>query len=231
MHGATGGYHENADQALPPRNRLPLTGVKREVDGDAVATFLRANPGWLTENPDLYRVLHPPRRLHGERLADHMAAMLAQERAHARAECARADSVLAAGRAAAGLAVRVQDAVLALIRAPDPVEFVQAELPALLDVDAASLCADVGGFGARLLPAGTLKRLLGRRDVVFRENPGEVALLHGAAAPLARVDALVRVGNSTLLALASRDRSRLHPGQGVRPLAFLGRAVAAACER
>ena len=201
------------------------------VDGEDVAAYLRANPGWLRDNPELYRVLQPPSRLHGDGLADHMAAMLARARAQAQAECARADSVLAAGRAAAGLAARVQDAVLALIRAPDPAEFVRAELPGLLALDAACLCADFGHPGTRLLPAGTVARLLGRREVLFREQPVDAKLLHGAAAPLARVDALVRVGAGSLLALASRERSRLHPGQGVRSLAFLGRALAAACEQ
>ncbi len=194
------------------------------LEGEDVAAFLRANPEWLRDNPELYHVLQPPLRLHGEPLADHMAAMVQRERERARAECARADSVLAAGRAAAGLAERVQDAVLALIRAPDPAEFVAVELPALLAVDAASLRTE------RCLPRGAVARLLGRRDVVFRDSPSDARLLHGEAAPLARVDALVRVSDG-LLALASRDRSRLHPGQGVRPLAFLGRALAAACER
>lgn len=201
------------------------------LDGEDVAAFLRANPDWLTKNQDLYSVLHPPRRLHGEQLADHMAAMVAHERARARAECARADSVLAAGRAAAGLAARVQDAVLALIRSTDPVDFVHAELAPQLGLDAAHLCADTGGSGGRMLPCGSVARLLGKRDVVFRDAPADAALLHGSAAALARVDALVRIGPHTLLALASRDRSRLHPGQGTAPLAFLGRAVAAACER
>ena len=208
---------------------------QRDIDGEDVAAFLRANPAWLRDNPELYRVLQPPERHHGEQLADHMAAMLARERAHAQAECARADSVLAAGRAAAGLARRVEEAVLALIRAADPAEFVRTDLPALLDIDAASLVGDLGGdtgdAGTRLVARGTVTRLLGRRDVVFRDQPADAAMLHGAAAPLARVDALVRAGPNCLLALASRDRSRLHPGQGVRSLAFLGRAVAAACER
>ncbi len=208
------------DQALlrPP---MALT----QLEGEDVAAFLRANPEWLRQNPDMYLVLQPPMRLHGDALTDHMAAMLMRERAHARAECARADSVLAAGRAAAGLSLRVQEAVLALMRAADPAEFVHAELPGLLAVDAANLCH------ARHLPAGTAARLLGRRDVVFRDSPADARLLHGAAAALARVDALVRVAEGSLLALASRDRSRLHPGQGARPLAFLGRALAAACER
>lgn len=191
-----------------------------------VAAFLRANPGWLTENPELYRVLQPPQRLHGEQLADHMAAMLTQERAHARAMADQSDSVLAAGRATAGLAGRVQEAVLALIQAPDPAECIATEWPALLDIDAATLCVE-----GQSLPAGSVMRLMGQRVVVYRDAPTDVRLLHGAAAPLAHVDALVRLTDGSLLALASRDASRLHAGQGARPLVFLGRAAAAALSR
>ncbi len=198
---------------------------------DEVAAFLRAHPGWLAENPELYRVLAPPHRVHGEVLADHMAAMLVAERAHAQAMSARADGVLAAGRAAAGMAERVQEAVVALMRASDVTECVAAELPGLLGMDAACLCAEGSRPGTRALGLGSVARLLGRRDVVFREAPADARALHGEAASLAQVDALVRTGPRALLALASRDRSRLHPGQGARALAFLGRTVAAALER
>ena len=162
---------------------------------------------------------------------DHMAAMIAQERAHARAQSNLADSVLAAGRAAAGLASRVEDAVLALMRTGDAADCLASELPALLGVDAVTLCAGDGRTGARAVPAELVAAVFGAREVVFREAPADAWLLHGAAAPLARVDALVRLDGCALLALASRERSRLHPEQGTRPLVFLGRAVAAAFSR
>jgi uncharacterized protein YigA (DUF484 family) len=207
---------------------------KGEVRSADVAAFLRANPDWLAGHPDLYRVLAPPVRLHGEVLADHMAAMLQAERSHAAAMAARADGVLAAGRAAAGLAARVQDAVLALMQAADPSECVTAEFAGLLAVDAAALCAEGADFPARRLPAGTVERLLQGRDVVFRHRPPERHLLHEEAAGLARHDALVRVqlpGVPALIALAARSSHMLDPAQGTGALAFLGRAVAAALAR
>jgi len=76
-----------------------------EADSDFVEAYLRANPAWLAEHPELYRVLEPPVRVHGDSVADHMAALLRVQRE-------RADGLLAAGRATAGLAGRVQDAVL-----------------------------------------------------------------------------------------------------------------------
>ena len=189
----------------------------------SVAAFLRANPGWLAAHPEIYRVLAPPARVHGERLADHMAAMLRSERAHA-------DGMVAAGRAAAGLNARVQDAVLALIRAPDPIECVTHEFSHFLAVDSASLCTEIFSPGARHLPPGTIARLLGTRDVIFRDHPTDATLLHGEAAELARHDALVRVpgaGPPMLLALASRQANVLETAQGSGALAFLGRALAA----
>jgi uncharacterized protein YigA (DUF484 family) len=211
--------------------------VPEPADAALVAAFLRDHPSFLAENPELYRVLLPPMRVHGEVLADHMAAMLRAERGHAAAMADRADGVLAAGRAAAGLAARVQAAVLALIRAGDPADCVSAEMPGILAVDAAALCMeDPDGLmqGVRRLPPGKIAALLGARDVVFRDAPPDSVLLHAEAAALARHDALIRVpgaGPDAIVALVTRDSRTLDPGQGAGALAFLGRAVAAALGR
>lgn len=209
----------------------PETGA---AEAARVTAFLRANPEWLAENPDLYRVLAPPSRVHGERLADHMAAMVKIERAHAAAMSERADDVLAAGRAAAGLAGRVQEAVLALLRSPDPVDCVSGEMPGILAVDAVHLCIEALLPGTRPLPEGTIDRLLGGRQVLFRDVATDERLLHAEAAGLAGHDALVMVpgqGPPALLALLAREKRALDRVQGAGALAFLGRAVAAALGR
>ena len=198
-----------------------------DAEAAFVEAFLRANPAWLAEHPDLYGVLEPPSRLHGDGVADHMAAMLRLQRE-------RADGLLAAGRSTAGLAGRVQDAVLALLRSADPADCVSGEMPGILGVDAAHLCIEAEFPGARRLPDGVIVRLLDGRPVVFRDAPADARLLHAEAAGLARHDALVRVpgeGPAALLALLARDRHMLDPAQGIGPLGFLGRAVAAALGR
>lgn len=197
---------------------------------EEVAHFLRVHPHFLAENPDLYRVLVPPRRVHGERVADHMAAMIAAERAAGQ----RNDRLLAGRRAAAGLAARVDAAVLALIRAHDPFEWVRDECAGLLGLDSAHLCAEGTRPGARPLPRGTVSRLLGRHDVVLRDDPAHAALLHAEAESLAERDALIRVplrDGPALLALATRDPALLDPGPCPNALAHLGQALAAAVER
>jgi uncharacterized protein YigA (DUF484 family) len=205
-----------------------------DIPADDVASYLRAHPHFLAERPDLYRALAPPQRVHGDALADHMLALLRAERAHAAAMAERADFVLASRRAAAGLAARVQEAVLALIRADDPVECITAELPALLAVDAASLCVEALLQGARSVPEGMVAAILGSRAVILRSYAGDAPLLHGEATRLAHHEALVRVpgdGPQAMLALVARDANVLDASQGTAVLAFLGRAVAAALGR
>jgi uncharacterized protein len=192
-----------------------------------VEAFLRANPAWLAEHPELYAILEPPRRQHGDGIADHMAAMLRLQRG-------RVDKLVAAGRATAGLAARVQEAVLALFRSADPADCVSSEMPGILAIDAAHLCGECDQAGTRHLPAGTVARLLDGRQVVFRDAPSDARLLHAEAAGLAHHDALVHLpgaGPPALLALLARDRSMLDPAQAAGPLGFLGRAVAAALGR
>lgn len=213
--------------------RAPESGLKG-VDSEQVAAFLRSRPGFLAERPDLYRSLVPPQRIHGETMADHMVAMLRAEREHAAAMAERADGVLAAGRAAAGMTSRVQAAVLALIGTHDVAECVAHVLPGVLALDAANLCMEDDAADVRRLPPGAVARLLDGRDVVFRAAPADATLLHAEAARLANRDALIRVpwdGAPALLALVSRDEAPLDPVQGSGALVFLGRAIGAALGR
>ena len=203
-----------------------------EVTPVAVAAFLRGNPGWLAAQDTLYPLMEPPCRVHGERMADHMAALLTAARSRAD-HLARASAAAAADRRAAeGFLARVQDAVLALMRAPDPAWCLQHDLPALLRLDGARLCIEGLRPGMAAVPLGTVAAALGQRPALVR---GSVALphLHGEAAALAGWEALVRVPlrrGPALLALACRD-GRALAGATTTALAFLGGAAAAALDR
>jgi hypothetical protein len=223
---------------------LPVADVQPDLRAEEVEAFLRANPAFLAERPEIYRVLVPPRRVHGEHLTDHMAAMLAAERSRARAMEAEMRAAVEAGRAGAGLSLRIRLAVLALMRTPDVLEALTQEVPALLGVETCSLCAEpwcgpsIGPrpAGVRPLPAGSVTRLIGRgRDAVVRANPSETVLLHAEAAALVVRDALARVpmaaGPPMLIAVGAREPGALPARQSVAVLAFLGRAVAAALSR
>lgn len=254
-HGSTGTAATATAATATPASPAVRPGAERgpaDPEAEAVAAFLQAHPEFLAERPELYRVLLPPRRVHGEVLADHMAAMLAAERNRLRAIEAEMDALLADGRAGAGLAVRVRLAVLALMRANDVLETVTQELPALLGVETCTLAAEPApaqaphrrhavpgwarGGGVLPLPRGTVARLLGPgRDAVVRAQPTDREMLHAEAAPLVSRDALARVplfgGGPMLLAIGAREPAALPARQVTATIAFLGRAVGAALAR
>ncbi len=208
--------------AEPQPTPGPRVPVPDAPDAGQVRAYLQAHPDFLTDNPELYAVLAPPVRVHGGVFADHMAAMLHQARARAAEMEARAADVLAAGRASTGIAERVQEAVLALLHAADPAECVTETWPGLLGIDAATLCCEAIRPRWRTLPLGAVRSLLRGKPLLFRDRPGDAALLHAEAALLAERDLLIALPGSCLLALASRDASVLPMTQAWM---FLGRAL------
>jgi len=211
---------------------IPGSGPGAEEDGEAsrTAAYLAAHPRFLSDRPGLYRALHPPRRVHGEILADHMAAMLAVARAETGA-------VAEAARAGQDLTLRAAAAVAALIGAPDPRAAVMAEWPDLLGLDAAALAAEEPPrAGQRDLPRGAVARLTGGREVVLRDAPPDgwedAATLHGEAHPLIVRDALVRLPGARprLLVLGAREPSRLAARGAAAPLRLLAAALARALD-
>ena len=199
------------------------------LDPETIDAWLRAHPDFLAQRPALYRALTPPQRVHGEPLADHMTAMVRIERAHAAAQEDRATAVLTAGRDAASLAERVQEAVLSLIAAQDIFECVANELPHLLGVDAAALCCERFQPGWRSLPPGAVAMLMRGRPVICRDRPSDAVLLHAEAALLAERDVLVRLPGPApaLLALVSRDPAALPGVHASAAYGLLGRVLGA----
>lgn len=190
----------------------------RGMTPEAVEAWLRANPDFLASRPGLYGALHPPVRHHGAKLADHMAAMIVE----GRRETAR---VLDAERARRSLAARVNEAVLALLRAPCAWECAAEEWPALLAMDSVRVLLEGEPRRHRVaLRAGGVAALLPQRRLLVRPATGN-ATLHGEAAPLVLREALIPLGPGALLVLGARE-ARLLPAQA-QPLHFLGRALAA----
>jgi uncharacterized protein len=216
----------------PPRSAS--AELKRPgVSAADVEAWLLAHPDFLAQRPELYLALEPPQRVHGERMADHMAAMLAAARVHLREAESEAH---AHPREHAGFAQRTEEAILALLRAPDALECVTQEWPTILNVDACHVgCETTQRRHVNRLPAGTLAQVLPPgRSAVIRAAPIHMEPLHRESAHVIRRDALARVpapgGQPMLLALGVRDAEAL-PASSVDSIVLLGRAVGAALAR
>lgn len=188
--------------AGPVRQGRPLPA--QDDEAARAEAYLRAHPDFLATRPQLYAVLAPPRRLHGEAVADHMAAMIQAGRAEWR-------GLLDAGRTRANFAAKVAEAVLALIASTDALDCLRHEWPARLGLESCGLVPRIAGPG-----------------LVVRDVSVASAALHGEAACLITREALLHCGRQTLT-LGAREAVDLpHEPQS---LDFLARALEAALAR
>ncbi|QXM23327.1 DUF484 family protein [Elioraea tepida] len=218
-----------------------VRGQAQEPDEAAqVEAYLRAHPGFLAERPSLYRTLLPPRRVHGERLADHMAAMLEAERARGAELRATLEELVAHGRHNAANQARAHKAVLALMAArsaAEALDIIVQDWPDLLGLDVVSVCAEGRAvLGARPLARGTIARLLPNGSpFALRSRATDQEALYGEAAALVASDALARLtlasGGEALLACGSRDPGHFEARQATDLVSFLAAAAAVALGR
>jgi uncharacterized protein YigA (DUF484 family) len=222
------------------RPRKAKGGAPEPEEAALVEAFLRAHPGFLADHPALYRTLVPPRRVHGERLADHMAAMLAAERARAAELAATLEQVVAHGRANLANQARAHKAVLALMAArsaTEALDILVQDWPDLLGLDVVSVCAEGRAvLGARPLARGTIARLLPNGSLfALRAEATDQEALYGEAAALVASDALARLslanGGEALLACGSREAGHFEPRQATDLVSFLAAAAAIALGR
>jgi len=195
--------------------------VRRETRGtpvppgaDEVEAFLRGNPGFLAERPDLLREMTPPTRFGaGEPIADFQAAMIRGLRRDLADLSQTSVDLLSLTRTNLTRQQRTHSAALAIAAAETPSAFhrvLTRDWPRILDVDAVCLvledpAADAvheGPSGISRVPTGFVDRLfaagprdLGRgggRVLLTPERTGGNPLFGATLRPI-RSDALARL--------------------------------------
>ncbi|APH60399.1 hypothetical protein [Granulibacter bethesdensis] len=216
------------------------------MDSDCIDAFLRAHPDWLAGRPDLYASLSPPRRVHGDTLADHMQARIDAERVRCEVACNAARDILQASRASACLTTRIQRSVLALLRASDAMDCILQELPSLLGIEYTRLYYPTSPTlltpmvceraGIEPMARTAMSALLGDKDVQIRSLTIPDLTLHRETAPLIRQDALLLLPRTSsaspwLMVLAARNREELAAPNARQALRFLAEATSSALDR
>ncbi|MEE8332617.1 MAG: DUF484 family protein [Alphaproteobacteria bacterium] len=209
---------------------------------DAVTAYLKRNPSFLNDRPDLIAALVPPEFDHGGDIVDLQRFMLERMRDDHTQMAARERVLLDAAEANARTQARVHAAIRALL-APRSFEgligVVSEELPKLFEIRAASLCVETGDplpgnagdIGVILIPPGTLDELFaGHNAVVLRpEIQGDKAIFGRKAARIRSV-ALMRLdfGEGAprgMLALGSTEPREFDPRQGTELLSFFAHVL------
>ncbi|HVA13240.1 MAG TPA: DUF484 family protein [Stellaceae bacterium] len=207
-----------------------------------VVGFLKRNPDFLIEHPELLAVLTPPELDRGERVVDMQHFMLQHQRNEIARLKTQNKSLVATTRATLMGQARVHGAVLAIIGAQSFEQLIQiviTDLATLLDADVVTIAVERQGgprarmphHGIEIIEPGTVAEFLGsERDVAFQTDIHGDARLFGAGAGLVRSAALVRlpVGRSApagMLCVGTRKPGKFQAGQGTELLSFLAHAL------
>jgi len=215
---------------------------------DQVAGFLRRNPGFLLQYPDLATVLQAPDRFaesghDGAGVIDLQRYMVERLRSDMDQVQVRNARLIDTSRENLVGQRRIHEGVLAMLGAgsfEQLIEVVTTDLAIHLDIDVVSICIE----SAKKLPEAPLRHSLmimdeGMVDDVMGvgiecvlRDAGVAApdreLVFGAGAGLIDSDALLRIQPhpSTpqgILALGSREPDKFSPDQGTELLLFLAR--------
>lgn len=220
------------------------TPTARPIAEDDVVEYLRRHPDFLSERPDLMRVLTPPARRNGDGVVDLQQFMIERLRAEVARLKKNQRVLIGANRAHRIRQSRINEAVIDLLTARTFEEVIQTlttDLSLRLDVDAVALCVEteepnvpgVTRGGVRILRPGTIDAVMGAsNDVVLGASAAGDRRIFRQAAGLVQSDALLRLRISPLaptglLALGSRDVAHFQDGESTELLDFLARVVEA----
>jgi len=219
---------------------------KIDVEASKVSQYLRENPDFLVEHPDLLGILAPPNRWEngeGGNVVDMQTSMLDRMRDESSDLKDAANLLISTTRSNMMIQTRTHAAVIAILSANSLEKLVHVvcfDLPLLLDIDACSLCFEIGDEAStnlnetdiRWLSPGTVDKVLGSKEEFTKliEHTKDDGTIFGEAASLVKSTALGRLQpgfgiSNGILALGSRNRGAFHNGQGTDLLVFLTRVL------
>lgn len=219
-----------------------------------VEAFLRSQPDFLADRPDLLRAMTPPSRFSGaDPIADFQSAMITGLRRHVERLSRTSVDLVATSQGNLSRQQRTHSAALLLVEAATPADFHRVlirDWPQVLDVDAIALiledaAAEIpeeGPEGILRVPVGTVEALFAAepeaRILLCAERRGGNRLFGKTGAKI-RSDALCRLddpatwepgshraGPVGMLAVGAFMPETFHPEQATDLLEFLARLLA-----
>jgi uncharacterized protein YigA (DUF484 family) len=219
---------------------------KTQVDAIQVSGYLRENPEFLVEHPDLLNILAPPSRWevgNGGNIVDMQTSMLDRMRDESTDLKDAANLLISTTRSNMIIQTRTLAAVIAILSADNLerlIHVVYYDFLLLLDIDATSLCLETGEENfqnlnetkIRRISAETVNKILGgvEEPIQLIEHTKDGGVVFGEDAELVKSAAFCRLHlgfgiPNGLLALGSSKKGAFHNGQGTDLLIFLTRVL------
>lgn len=237
---------------MSSRKKTPTTTASTDsITREQVNAFLRQNPGFLKEHPELYQILLPPEADHGNGVVDFQQHMLGSLQKDHRELREKFEELVKAARDNQSTQSQVHAAALRLVEASDLerlVELITQDLAALFGVDIVRLAveSDVAQFydsyyteqnysGISFVESGTIETALENQAIRLCEDAQKTPVhamdkIFLDCSGLVRSCALLRLDlpmnqRVALLAFGVREAGRFHAGQGTEMLNFLAKVV------
>ncbi len=215
---------------------------KPEITKADLLEFLRDNPSFLQDNPDVLDALIPPRsRPKKGDVADFQSYMIERLKADKEEVISSTRELVENARSNMNNQQRIHKAVLRLLEARTFDEFIQyitMDLSSMLDVDISVLLVEsdekdiphVHQNGIRILPEGTIDKWMDGKNVMLQDDISGIEAIYGGGATLVRSQILLRVDISmgtppAILAFGSRDPLMFQDGQATDQILFLARVI------
>jgi hypothetical protein len=215
----------------------PMTITKEDV-----LAFLKENPKFLDENPDVFEALIPEKKRGRRGQPANFQAYMIDRLKNEREEVIESTrEIVENSRANMNNQQRIHTAVLRLLEAQNFEDFIHCitmDLASILDVDIAVLVVEADGDsiphvqtnGIRIIPEGTTDKWMGEKPVLLQDNISGSEAIYGGGAALVQSQILLRVDISldtppAIVAFGSRDKDLFNEGQATDQVLFLARVI------
>lgn len=221
-----------------------MTGKKRKISegiaAEDVKNFLKRNPDFLINNPELFSLLTPPDRSESDEVVDFQNLMIEKLKSNLKDLQYNQGNLIDTSRNNMTTQVQVHEAVLSLLDAKDMdhlTHIVTQDWADMLHIDVIRICFEEN----HLIAAPEIKEIvsvaqdsvegyLGKDDIIQLRGDVEVSEdIFGPAKSLVKAEALIKIPESKynppgILAFGSRDADMFCPGQGTELLRYLGKS-------
>lgn len=211
--------------------------ISEKLDAEDVINFLRRNPDFLNQNPELYGVLTTPNRSE-DSVVDFQSLMIEKLKSSLDELKSNQGLLIDTSRNNLTTQVQVHEAIMALMDTDSLDHYshvVTQDWPDMLHMDVIRICFEKDHKKpapkikeAALLPKGAVSDFLGNDDIIQLRGDVDVSEdIFGPAKSLVKAEALIRLPETDytppgILAFGSRDADMFYPGQGTELLRFLG---------
>jgi len=221
-----------------------MSGKKEQleniIDASVARKFLKKNPDFLINNPDLFNILTPPDRSEGNRIVDFQNVMIEKIKKNLEELQHNQGHLIDTSRNNLTTQAQVHEAVLCLLEteALNHIgHIVTQDWADMLHIDVIRICFEVEHSisppplkEVTLLQKGRVNEYLDQEDIILLHGEANVYEdIFGPAKPLVKTEALIKIPKTKynppgILAFGSRDVDMFYPGQGTELLRFLGKS-------